>query len=408
MAAARDQEAAEKDLAKVLADVQIKLLELDGQTGTAALKRLELEYEDTIKRLKAASNEAGLAIVENLVGRLASKAQLDQLKSQGDEIGAALQGSETSLSAQASAGLMGGLEAERQIEAARAKALQQYQALRQAALDYYNAQAPGTPEHAAALAGLQAIETSIANVVASQNQWRQDVQDAGASSLMGFFNDLKEGALTAAEAVKGLARSFADSLFQMASAAVSKKIVGAISGLFNKGESADVGTGAAKLTSAATATGIAGGVIQLGASSLSQAAKELTAAATTLLVANTTGSSFFVAHGGGTVGSLSMIRHNINPLVFGAAPRYHSGGVAGLRPGEVPAILEEGERIRTAEQEAALQAQLKGGAGGGMVTTPVVAIGDAAVADAMASAAGERIVLTHVRANWSGLTRGDS
>lgn len=46
------------------------------------------------------------------------------------------------------------------------------------------------------------------------------------------------------------------------------------------------------------------------------------------------------------------------------------------------------------------------GGGGGLVTTPIVAIGDEAVANALASAAGERVVLTHVRNNWTGLTRG--
>lgn len=31
--------------------------------------------------------------------------------------------------------------------------------------------------------------------------------------------------------------------------------------------------------------------------------------------------------------------------VFAGAQRYHQGGVAGLRPGEVPAILEKGEIV---------------------------------------------------------------
>jgi hypothetical protein len=36
------------------------------------------------------------------------------------------------------------------------------------------------------------------------------------------------------------------------------------------------------------------------------------------------------------------------PADYNAAVRYHSGGIAGLRPDEVPAILQPGERIRTA------------------------------------------------------------
>ena len=48
-------------------------------------------------------------------------------------------------------------------------------------------------------------------------------------------------------------------------------------------------------------------------------------------------------------------------------------------------------------------------AGGGdraMVKTPIVAIGDRAVADALAGAAGEDVIVTHVRNNWEGLVRG--
>jgi lambda family phage tail tape measure protein len=298
--------------------------------------------------------------VRNLIERLVSKAQLDQLKRQGDEIAAALQGSETSLSAQASAGLIGGLEAERQIEAARAKALQQYQALRQAALEYYNAQAPGTPEHTAALAGLQAIETSIANVIASQNVFRQQVEDLAVSSISNAFSDLVTGAQNFKDSFKQMVRSFAQGVAQMIAQALALRAVKATLGLFGGGA----------------------------------------------------GASFAAAHGGGTAGALSMIRHNINPLVFGTAPRYHEGGQAGLtglKNKEVAAILQEGETIRTKEQEAALARRMDAGQGqAGQVTTPIVAIGDQAVADAMASAAGERVVLTIVRNNWSGLSRGQS
>ncbi len=51
-------------------------------------------------------------------------------------------------------------------------------------------------------------------------------------------------------------------------------------------------------------------------------------------------------------------------------------------------------------------ATLAAGANAGRVTTPIVAIGDDAVANAMASAAGEDVVMTIVRNNWEGLQRG--
>lgn len=49
-------------------------------------------------------------------------------------------------------------------------------------------------------------------------------------------------------------------------------------------------------------------------------------------------------HEGGTVGSPAPARQ-VPAFVFAGAPRYHSGGIAGLRPDEVPAILQRGETV---------------------------------------------------------------
>lgn len=52
--------------------------------------------------------------------------------------------------------------------------------------------------------------------------------------------------------------------------------------------------------------------------------------------------SFF--HTGGIVGQTST-RRMVNPAIFQTATRYHTGGIAGLRPNEVPAVLERGEEV---------------------------------------------------------------
>lgn len=51
-----------------------------------------------------------------------------------------------------------------------------------------------------------------------------------------------------------------------------------------------------------------------------------------------------VQHTGGMVGAPGPGRM-VSPLAFAGAPRLHSGGWAGLRPDEVPAILQRGERV---------------------------------------------------------------
>jgi hypothetical protein len=56
------------------------------------------------------------------------------------------------------------------------------------------------------------------------------------------------------------------------------------------------------------------------------------------------GLSADVLHGGGTVGTAGKGRV-VPALAFAGAPRLHSGGWAGLKPAEVPAILQRGERV---------------------------------------------------------------
>ena len=65
-----------------------------------------------------------------------------------------------------------------------------------------------------------------------------------------------------------------------------------------------------------------------------------------------------VLHGGGIVGQEQAGFRALSPLAFAAAPRFHSGGIAG---DEVPAVLKRGEGVFTPGQMAAL-----GGGGAGV------------------------------------------
>ncbi|RBI69047.1 phage tail tape measure protein [Roseovarius sp. TE539] len=51
-----------------------------------------------------------------------------------------------------------------------------------------------------------------------------------------------------------------------------------------------------------------------------------------------------VLHAGGRVGAAGPARR-VPAMAFADAPRMHSGGMAGLKPDEVPAILQRGERV---------------------------------------------------------------
>lgn len=106
-----------------------------------------------------------------------------------------------------------------------------------------------------------------------------------------------------------------------------------------------------------------------------------------------------VAHDGGTIGSTSRSR-SISPNVFAAASYYHTGGVAGLRSNEVPAILERGETIRTEAQESALTERMNAAesaksAGGGINAIRNVITLDPGFAESMInSSTGEQAIMS--------------
>lgn len=56
------------------------------------------------------------------------------------------------------------------------------------------------------------------------------------------------------------------------------------------------------------------------------------------------GATARVMHTGGVAGAGGASR-SVDPAIFAAAPRYHTGGIAGLAPDEIPAILQRGERV---------------------------------------------------------------
>jgi hypothetical protein len=73
-----------------------------------------------------------------------------------------------------------------------------------------------------------------------------------------------------------------------------------------------------------------------------------------------------VAHRGAVAGLTGSTR-SVPSTLFATAPRYHSGGIAGatcqfagLRPDEVPAILQRGERVLSRKEAASYGAAQNG------------------------------------------------
>jgi hypothetical protein len=415
---AEEQAKAEEDLQKQLDGVFIRLLEAQGKTVEARKAQLEEEFKDLITKLEADGDAAGVAIVRKLINVEAAKAQLDQFQSESDKVFSSLQNTETSLASQSGAGLLGGMEAEKQIDAARTAALSRLRELRQAALDYLKTLAPSSPEAQQTIQYLQTLQGQIGEVVASQHTMLQQFEDSAQGALAEFLTDAALDFRNAGEAARQFGLNVARALAQSASAALAKRAISGLTTLFGGGkDQGDAAAGeqiaaaaaagsayAAPVATGAAALSTAGGIVASAGSVIIQGAIQLQAAAATLLAANSVGAVASVAHGGGTAGASLWMTRNVSPMLFGAAPRYHGGGIAGLRSDEVPAILQRGEVIRTRQQERALQDRLNGS--GAAPIRSIVVFSEEELADALSGPAGERVVVTHVRRNRGAVSGG--
>lgn len=99
-------------------------------------------------------------------------------------------------------------------------------------------------------------------------------------------------------------------------------------------------------------------------------------------------------HNGGIVGSGGTARA-VSPAWFQNAVRYHSGGIAGLKPNEVPAVLEKGEEVLTAGDP---RHSMNGGGGSNVKIINAIDSGSV-VSEGMSTAEGERAFINFIRAN---------
>jgi len=108
-----------------------------------------------------------------------------------------------------------------------------------------------------------------------------------------------------------------------------------------------------------------------------------------------------IFHDGGVVGAGGAARL-ASPSWFTNAVRYHEGGIAGLRPNEVPAVLERGEEVLTANDPR--HVNNGGGTQSNVNLKMVNAIDSASVLDAaMNTREGEQVFMNYIRANRSSI-----
>jgi hypothetical protein len=282
---AREQAKAELGLADALQVVRDRIEEINGHTAAATRAKLDKEFRELLARLKAEGRDAEAAVVAGFIDASVVKAQVKDFETQASKILGDLRAAETSFGAQAAGGLMGGAEAEQRANAERTLALTKLRDLRGAVEEYY-----AKTKDPTVLAFLQQLTGDIGGVQSAQQELMRKGKDVAVSALSTFFSDLATGAKSAKQAVQDFVKSFVTGIAQI----ISQKLA--------------------------------------------------MLAVDRLIQAFGGGASVGVHHTGGIAGAAGTSR-NVNPMLFGMAPRYHSGGIAGLNPGEVPAILQAGEEV---------------------------------------------------------------
>lgn len=154
-----------------------------------------------------------------------------------------------------------------------------------------------TDEQRARITALVTEIQTEKDALAQNKKAMEELQNVGKDLLGGFISDLRQGR-SATEALSGV-------LDKLISKMVDASLDGFLQGIFGAG-----GGGA-------RAGGLLGGFLIPG-----------------------------ILHSGGVAGKDGYGHSRaVSPSTFRGAKRYHTGGVAGLQPGEVPAILQRGEVV---------------------------------------------------------------
>lgn len=338
-----------KSLDKQLEDARIAQLENGQNAVEVARAKAEAKYSDLLARLTAEGDTAGLALINNLINSEVAEAKLQELKDKVSATVADLRSQEALISAQADAGLLPTLEAERQLQELRTTSIEQLKQYSDALKAVAAAQtANGGVADPRVVELIRQTDTEIARATASTQKLQNQIQQNAQGALTGLFTDLANGAMTFGDAIKRAALAFIQSLAQMAAEALAKKALLSLGG-------------------GSAGGGFAGFL-----------------------------ASFF--HSGGTVGQGGGTSRAVNPLVFAGAPRYHSGGMVGLKPDERPAILQTGEEVLSRKDP---RNQANGGAQGGSGYRIVNVLDPGLVSNFMESSAGEKTIMNIIGRNPS-------
>lgn len=199
----------------------------------------------------------------------------------------------------------------------------------------------------------KAIASLRLELAALQDNFSGDTVIALRDSFTGLFQSLADGTKKGGEALRDFVRGFAQQMAAIASRALATYLVLQLLDAVYPGLGRTV----------AASSGVAAGV----------------------------------KHTGGVVGQGGTSRQ-VPALMFAGAPRFHEGGVPGLKPGELPIIAKRGEEILSdSDPRNVLNGGGAAAQGGG--TRVINVIDPNLVQDYMSSSSGEKTLLNVIERN---------
>lgn len=252
------------------------------------------------------------------------------------------------------------------------------------ALEFYRALTPGTQAFPGTQSELDMIILKLQTAQAQTQQFGffmgiagQQISQTFASTATSAIDKFAQAVAGGANVFKSLGEAFrqfaSDFLRQLAQMIIQQQIFNLVSGLISSiGGSAAGGLGGG---GSANGFGAVGGMM---------------------------------AHSGGVIGKPSTYGFNtgprsVSPAWFTAAARYHTGGIAGLRPDEVPAILQKGEEVLTADDPRHRANGGAGGGGAGNIKIVNAIDGGELMSQALNTKVGERALVNWMRQNSSAI-----
>lgn len=348
------QKEAEDDLTRQIGQLHIRMLQATGETARATRAQLEEEMGDLIIRLQSEGDTAGVALARKVINLEAWQAQLDEAKRRVDEAMSKFQSVETSTGAQVEAGMLGQSDAEDRVKAQREASLEVLLRTRDTYIEVQEAArlAGDAMTEAAATEAIAELDGQIATLSINVESLGYKATQVLKGALSQLFTDLADGSKSASDSLKAFVLNFVQGMAQIAANALATYLVLQLLDA--------IYPGLGKMTAATASAG--------------------------------------VHHAGGVVGAGGS-RRTIPAFAFAGAPRYHTGGVAGLAANEVPAILQKGEEVLTAGDPRHRNNGGMGGKGGDPGTRFVFVDDQRDVSNYLESAEGERVVVRILERN---------